>query len=328
MKVAFHSYQLGDRGTEICLYKYALANRDILGNESLIVSTSSRPTPSLARFKDFPVFLYPDVWVNDGVNAQLRATLERLVDEQKIDVFYALKGGESDGILPTNCHSVAHCIFRMDQPHGDVYAGVCPYISNKHGGHFPHVYHIVDGPTVRGDYREKLGIPKDALVLGRHGGLDTFNIDWVREVIKHIVPHRSDLYFLFLNTEKFFDHPRIIHLPHTIYEADKTRFVNTCDAMMHARRDGEIFSLSVAEFSIQNKPIITWDGHNSEYDRGHIEVLGPQAIYYTDPKSLCEILLGLSRSEIQRGAWDVYGSTYSAERVIGQFAEVFYQGVQ
>ena len=37
MKIAFHSYQLGDRGTEICLYKYAKYNQEILGNESVIV---------------------------------------------------------------------------------------------------------------------------------------------------------------------------------------------------------------------------------------------------------------------------------------------------
>lgn len=327
MRVAFHSYQLGERGTEICLYKYAVGNRDILGHESFIVSTSSRPTPSLARFREFPTMLYPDVWVNDGKNIELRTTLERLVDEYKIDVFYALKGGDSDGILPTNCHSVAHCIFRMDQPHGDVYAGVCPYISNKHGGIYPHVYHIVDAPTVAGDCREQLGIPADALVLGRHGGADTFSIDWVKEVIRQVIPHRSDLYFLFLNTNKFIDHPRVIHLPHTIHEAEKTKFVNTCDAMMHARRDGEIFSLSTAEFSLQNKPIITWDGYAPEYDRGHIEVLKDKGIYYRDPQSLADILLGISRDEIKRGSWDAYGDTFSSERVMRQFAEVFYQGV-
>ena len=39
--VAFHSYQLGERGTEIHMYNLAKYNRDILGNESIIISTSS-----------------------------------------------------------------------------------------------------------------------------------------------------------------------------------------------------------------------------------------------------------------------------------------------
>ena len=51
MKVAFHSYQLGDRGTEVCLYKYAKYNQETLGNESIIISTSTRPTPTLDMFQ-------------------------------------------------------------------------------------------------------------------------------------------------------------------------------------------------------------------------------------------------------------------------------------
>ena len=38
MKIAFHSNQLGVRGTEIALYDYAFYNREILGNDSIIIS--------------------------------------------------------------------------------------------------------------------------------------------------------------------------------------------------------------------------------------------------------------------------------------------------
>jgi hypothetical protein len=319
MKVGFHSYQLGDRGTEICLYKYAKYNREILGNQSVIISTSSRPTPSLSRFNEFQVELYPDVWVNDGKNDALRGTLEKLVERHKIDVFYAIKGGESDGIMPKNCWSVAHCIFRMDQPHADVYAGVCEYISHKHGGIHPWVYHIVEAPLVEEDYRAELNIPRNALVLGRHGGNNTFNISFVPETIKKVINERCDLYFLFLNTDRFIDHPRVIHLPHTIDERVKTKFVNSCDAMIHARLDGEIFSLSVAEFSIQNKAIITWDGHNDQYDRGHVFTLGSKAIYYRGPADLRLILLYLDRMALRRADWDAFGDTYSPQKIMRQF---------
>ena len=57
MKIAFHSYQLGERGSEICLYKYAKYNREILGNESIIISTSSRPIPCKSRFDEFETIL-------------------------------------------------------------------------------------------------------------------------------------------------------------------------------------------------------------------------------------------------------------------------------
>ena len=38
MKIAFHSNQLGLRGTEIALFDYAYYNRELLGNESIIIS--------------------------------------------------------------------------------------------------------------------------------------------------------------------------------------------------------------------------------------------------------------------------------------------------
>ena len=61
MKIAFHSNQLGIRGTEVALYDYALGNRDILGNESIIISDANADLTSLDKFKtQFPVYLYND----------------------------------------------------------------------------------------------------------------------------------------------------------------------------------------------------------------------------------------------------------------------------
>lgn len=327
MRVAFHSYQLGDRGTEICLYKYAKYNKEILGNESVIISTSSRPIPSADRFKDFDTYLYPDVWINDGKNNQLRNTLEKMCDKLKIDTFYAIKGGEDDGFMPTNTKRLAHCIFRMDQPHGDVYAGVCKYISDKHGGHHPYVYHIVEkeAPDVTEDFREELGIPKDAIVLGRHGGKDTFSLSFVYSAIAEIVNKRKDVYFVFLNTNAFYPHSQVKHLPWTMDERVKAKFVNTCDAMIHSRYDGEIFSLSTAEFAVRNKPIITWkpDEIPSHYDTGHIEVLKDTGIYYKDRAELDSIFENMDKPFLQSKNWDVYSDTYGPANVMKQFNDVF-----
>ena len=199
MKIAFHSYQLGDRGTEICLYKYAKYNQEILGNESIIISTSSRPTPSLGRFeKEFKTILYPDVWQNTGHNSALKNTLEKIVSEEGVDAFYAIKGGENDDFMPENCKRLAHCIFRMDEPHGDVYAGVCKYISDKHGGIHPYVFHIIEKecPEEEGNLRDELNIPLDAVVLGRHGGRDTFNLNFTYGPIIKALEVNPLLYFV------------------------------------------------------------------------------------------------------------------------------------
>ena len=327
MKLLLHSYQLGDRGTEICLYKYAKYNRDILGNESIIVSTSSRPMPSANRFKEFSTFVYPNVWRSDKQNQQLREDLMRLCDREKVGAFYAIKGGENDEFMPTNVKTLAHCVFQLHEPHGDVYAGVCKYLSDKYGGIHPYVFHIIEkeAPNNFEDYREELGIPKDALVLGRHGGSDTFSLEFVKNVIRNILPQRSDLYFVFLNTNKFVEHERVKYLPWTMSEDEKAKFVNTCDGMIHARFDGEIFSLSTAEFSVRNKPINTWKPDNvpGHYDTGHIWVLKNNGIYYRDGNELQNILLNISKKDINDRNWDVYGDTYSPINVMNQFNDVF-----
>ena len=326
MKIAFHSYQLGERGNEICLHKYAKYNQEILGNDSIIISSSSREAPSLGRFeKDFKTLLYPQIWQNNGQNDPLKKALETIVTEEKIDIFYAIKGGENDRFMPQNCKSIAHCIFRMDEPHGDVYAGVCKYISDKHGGAYPYVFHIIEKECKEegADLKKELNIPADAVVLGRHGGADTFNLGFVYEPIAKALDHNPNLYFVFLNTNEFYKHERVKHLPWTMDERKKARFVNTCDAMIHARFDGEIFSLSTAEFSVGDKPIITWNGQASHYDRGHIEILKDKALYYTDAQSLFDLLKNISKEQLDGKDWDAYKDIYSPSNIMRQFDNIF-----
>ena len=327
MRVAFHSFQMGQRGTEICLHKYAKYNRELLGNESIIISSIAHPTHCVDRFKDFDVILYPEYWVDDNQNDAMRKKLELICDRNKIDVLYAIKSGDNDGMMPKNVKTATHCVFRMHQPHGTVYAGVCKYMSDKFGGVHPYVHHILekDSPNVYDGMREELGIPKDALVLGRHGGFETFNLDFTYGSISRALKSRKDLWFVFLNTHQFIQHERVIYLPWTMDEVYKTKFVNTCDAMMHGRLDGEVFSLSIAEFSFRNKPVITWspDEVPLHYDTGHLYVLKDKAIYYRDENELYTILTNLDRNKLQDYRWDDYCYEYGKEKVMNEFNEVF-----
>jgi hypothetical protein len=328
-KIILHSYQLGSRGTEICLYKYAKYLREFLGVDPIIVSTSSRPTPTLDRFKkEFKTYLYDSVWKPDGQNYEIRKYFNNLIEKEGVDFLYAIKGGEDDGILRNlYCKTGAHAIFRMDEPHGDVYAGVCEYISQKHGKSFPWVDHIVDYKKLEKDenFRDDLDIPKDALVGFRHGGNETFNLAFVYESIKKALYHRKDLWFIFMNTNKFIDHPRVKFLPWSGDLEYILKFVNTGDFFMHARYDGEIFPLTCAEASTQNKPIITWnpDVIPSHYDTGHIKLLNEKGIYYKNSQDLYNILINLDRQELLKQNWDIYGETYSPKNVINQFKNVF-----
>ena len=95
------------------------------------------------------------------------------------------------------------------------------------------------------------------------------------------------------------------------------KFINTCEAMIHARIEGESFGLSCAEFSIRNKPIITWNGSP---DRNHIEVLGEKGIYYSTPQELKDILLSFDKQ--QDKDWNAY-RCFNPHDAMKTFDEVF-----
>ena len=133
--------------------------------------------------------------------------------------------------------------------------------------------------------REELGIPPDATVFGRHGGFDVFDIFEAQGAVLSVARARPDIYFLFLNTRPLVmdeygeaDVARtpanIIHLPATMEDDAKQRFIRTCDAMLHARRSGETFGLAIAEFSASNRPVLTSRvHHDSGFANFHIETL-------------------------------------------------------
>jgi hypothetical protein len=53
------------------------------------------------------------------------------------------------------------------------------------------------------------------------------------------------------------------------------KFINSRDAMIHTRKEGETFGLSISDFSFLNKPII-------EIDNSHIRILGDELILYNN----------------------------------------------
>jgi hypothetical protein len=96
----------------------------------------------------------------------------------------------------------------------------------------------------------------------------------------------------------------------------KVRFINTCDAMLHARRLGESFGLACAEFSIRNRPVLTYA---RSLHRHHINVLADKAFLYGGRKSLLKLLLELAPADITDLDWDCYSELYTPERVMRQF---------
>lgn len=313
--IAFNVPHLGLGGVEVAIHDYAYWNRELLGNRSIILTPRKSPghtDEGASRYAGkFEIFPYKDLEDRDHILAREQA-----------DFFYLIKPGVNDGPLPGACKTGVHAVFMHKDPHGDVYAYISEWLARAmSAGELPFVPHIVDLPDSPLNMREKLGIPADARVFGRHGSINTFDIPFVHEIVAEYVDFDPQAYFLFLNTAQFCaPHPRIIHLPGSSNVLYKVAFINTCDAMLHARKMGETFGLAVAEFSYLGKPVITWSG---SYEKCHLELLGETGLYYYTPDDLIKLLKTFAPG--RPSAQEIYRQQFSPQKVMAKFKEVFLQ---
>jgi len=244
--------------------------------------------------------------------------LERKLDELKVDAVYIQKTGrKDDGRFAKNKPSFIHVIGTQNDPHGTVYAYASEWL-NQHctGGTYPVVPYMVHLPEHHDNFRDKLKLPENAIVFGRTGGIYSWNMPWVSQTIEKALSLRDDIYFLFVQTPQFIKHERVIYTSPFSDLYIKRKFINTCDAMIHARAEGESFGMACAEFSYSNKPVITY---SNSPERNHIYVLKDKGLYYDSPQTLLDILL---KFEIQDKDWNAYRE-FTPESVINQFKKVF-----
>jgi hypothetical protein len=252
-----------------------------------------------------------------------------------IDVLYAIKGGDKDNVISSNIKTCVHVVFQCFEPHGDVYAYISEWLSNKMTQKkFPFVPHMINLPEVDDNLRKELNIPDNAIVFGRYGNVNSFNLPFTIKAINRIVDERKDVYFLFANTKQHSPechvglktHNQIKFLPTLIELENKVKFINTCDAMIHARLNGESFGISIGEFSIKNKPILTWSGNNVsnyyqyKHDYAHLDILKDKCIIYND-YDVYDIINGF-KPDISKN-WDAYSDLYSPDAVMSKFENVF-----
>jgi hypothetical protein len=312
MIVAFHCNQLSLRGTEVAVYDYAHYNETILGNESIIIVKHSPLSHHLTiekfRKRFSKIFFYFDSF--DEV--------EEILIANNVDVLYMIKAGFNDGNISKKVKTVIHSVFQHYEPHGNVYAYVSEWLGNNFG--MPWVPHMVDLPDEKGDLREQLEIPKTAIVYGRHGGYETFDLAYVKEAVIKTASWNPEIFFLFLNTEKFSppDIKNIIYLEPIADLHEKVKFINTCDAMLHGRKRGESFGLSVGEFSIKNKPVITC--RNAD-EQAHFAVLRNNGVYYSHFSELMTILNQHAFLD-ENVDWNCYRE-YTPEKVMEKFKQIF-----
>jgi len=309
-KIAFHSNQLGIRGTEVAMYQYAKYNEEILGNKSVIVSFPNRDHGAIEKFRDRFEVVLMEWW-----------EYESYLTQNNFDYLYLIKMGTNDGYCLQTIPCLIHAVFRFNDPHGHKYFYVSDWLA-KDQGYDPETHslpHICERlPQSEYNFKEKHNIPSTARVFGCYGGSTEFNIESTKRAIRKAVEDHDDIYFIFMNIQEFADHPQIKFFPGNYDLKEKSAFVDACDAMIHARSGGETFGLAVSEFALSNKPVITYELSG---ERSHLDILGERAILYKGYEDLLDIFKNLP-SFIKYTDYDLPYKQFSPELIMKKFEKL------
>ena len=313
--IAFHTNQLSIRGTEIAVYDYALYNESLLGNTSIIMtphsSVNHNPTIIKKFSKEFKVVFY-----------QHLDELDSLLKELSVDVFYAIKSGFYDSIQPTTVPSIIHAVFPFNiaSIHGNVYTCISEWLSKESSfGRVPVLPHIVNVLTDSKTFRDSLNIPRSSTVFGGYGGSTSFDIGFVKDVVINIAKQHNDIFFIFMNFPKFCNLSNVIFMDSSTNSLVKSRFINTCDAMLHARLLGETFGLACAEFEAHGKPVFTY---KYSPHRAHIDILNENSYLYGNSFGLKRMLTSYSNSNRKSIICSNYKKRFNPEAVMGIFSQL------
>lgn len=351
LTIAYHPACKGGlsfRGTEVAMYGYAHHAETLLGHKSIIClkqGALNEPLVLEQYVKRFPIIYFKDT-----------PDLELQLIALKVDAFYTIRYGNIEEPMLHIIPMIVHCVYYTGTPHGLVSAGISgsvvegfsayvspdlvssiskvsklfstetPKVSPSHSGmqFVPHMVYIEETSQ---DYRSDLGIPADAVVLGRHGGDDTWDLIMAAEAVIKVLENNPNIWFLFaIRPEILYGvgHPRLICLEVFADLHIKRKFINTCDYYLHAQSLGETFGLSLAEMSMANKPIIVWNGGRCQE---HLRILGDKCIKYSSADELYNIIIKLDPKKTQSGDWKAY-SEYSPEIVMEKFDRVFLDAVR
>lgn len=309
--IAFHSNQLGIRGTEVALYDYAHFNETILKNKSFIISDKNNDLEALKKFEDrFDVFLYD----------KFEDCFDYIAENNISDIYYQ-KAGDNDGKIVPDINNLIHAVFQCNEIHGDKYHYISKWLAKSQNMEDSYIPYIVDMPDPTEDLRLKLNIPDDKIIIGRHGGINEFDLPFVHKAVYDIVNEREDVVFVFMNTKSFAPkHSNIIHVGGTYNLQNKSNYINTCDYMLHARHRGETFGLAISEFLFHDKPVISWRGG---IDQNHIEIIKNEELLYTDYPTLFNILKNIQKNNKPTNYYKKNVNEFTPENVMKRFNELF-----
>jgi hypothetical protein len=318
MKIGFFVQEMNFRGITNSIFEYAYYNETILKNKSYIFFyklSKSNKNEVITKFKK--------VFDTYGINKF--ETIKKFNNRIKLDFIYHQVGKADDLDFSYTPQSMVHLVFPQNiyKIRENIFFFISNWLSKEcSNSKIPHLPYIVNYYKDKKNLRKELGIKSNDTVFGCHGGESSFDIPFVHQTIINIAKKRNDIYFIFLNINKFSEQPNIIFLKGTSEKKFINIFINTCDAMIHGRSIGESFGLACAEFAIKNKPILTY---NFCRDRAHIFMLKNKIFTYSSMSSLDKLIVNFNKNKFKKFNTFNFYKKFSPKIVMKSFKKIYIQ---
>lgn len=338
MKIAYHTNEVNYRGLFRATIDYIKYSRKFWGHDGIIIAPDEKSKDSqhdplgkvLCSRNAIKLFQYPSGTDRGKEPLGFDQHVDRIVRQENCNALYVIKGGDVrddrvSKIVPTLNHG-----WRGVPREPTVGAGMSRLASIKGLANYVYVPTIVEKNESRVNWRDKLGIPENAIVFGNMGGDQVFNMIQPKRIIGQVIQKRKDIFFIFLGIKPIrwdhesvwkgcIGHPQVKFLSATVDDSHRWAFINTCDAMIHGRKQGEMGGGAIAEFSMSNKPIFT----SNTGKAGARLYLGKKAFVYSKDEELYNWIMNFDRVAMAKQDWDCYSHERLPEPAMKKFEEVF-----
>lgn len=332
-RIILHVNSLSETGTSTSIFEYALGLKKKQYTLTIAFDREAKDN-NLKVEKIFQSYfeIYPYKRFSD---------LNQYV-KRNFDMGYFLKAGAIDGKVFSKIPNAIHAVFKHFEPHGQKYAYVSEWLRDQaeierkkqntidklkilyKGGRLyfdeelEFVPHCVELPTQNAKLRKEWGIPEDAILGIRIGGREKFDIGWVQETVLDVVQKQPNLFFVFINTNKFADHPRIKFVPAIIDLQNKVNALTSADFFIHARMMGESFGMAILEAMRCRIPVLAWQGGR---DLNHTRLLTPSSLY----TSAADLALKISKIKEYTSVEENYRKSleFGRNEVVEKFERIF-----
>jgi hypothetical protein len=271
---------------------------------------------------------------------------------------YFMKSGLYDGCYVEGTPSFVHAVFRDYQPHGEVYAFASKWLltnvkSKPHWlkwyRHYPrHVLikvksgspyfpardrsitwmgHPVFAPqpgTVSKNVRDEYGIPRTSKLILRIGGRYDFNDEAGKSAVEKVLEQSTGIHFVFVNTEPFLYHPRVVYVNKYISKNEKDNLISSSDLLLNCRLRGESFGYQICEGLSYGKPCLAPAlCRNPQMDGHHIDLLTDKQFLYEDSQDLIEKIFSILDTPPDCDFLKAKVTQFNYENTAKRFHEIF-----